>query len=322
MEESLCRVYLTDEFDNVIKYYDVEKDELFSNMEYFEKNFTFEKKVKCEFDIGIDNIEQVHSFDLLFEYLNNKSLKPLIFTEEQYLDTILDVVTVADYFGYTSIIDYISVQLISFTKDIINTLNLFLNNYPELVYKILSKINDLELKLYCTTNKLISDICSDDYLYFLKLEYKYHDDEKPETMDNKEYYEMLKFENKEDKIKKLYHFIENFLLNEKYNKLTRNSNWINHDFLSDIILLTGAKFIDNDTLELNVKYTIYYGSRGHKEFYMDLYYDIENMEFITSNSFIASNTFTDPNYDMPSPSGVERYVRAYIRVTKLIYSLL
>ncbi len=171
MEDSICHVYLTDEFDNVIKYYDVEKDKLFGNMDYFRATFSFEEKDECKFDIEINDIEQVKIYDLLFEHLNTKSLNPSIFTEEQYLDTLLNVVTVADYFGYESIIDYISKQLILLREHGLEIINLFLDNPilnpgvldNALLYNTLRLVvsgvqqSPRRLKMYNVIKKLLQD---------------------------------------------------------------------------------------------------------------------------------------------------------------------
>ena len=43
-------------------------------------------------------------------------------------------------------------------------------DYPEIIYEILSSMGDLDLEVMCVTDKFINNICNDDYLYRLKIE--------------------------------------------------------------------------------------------------------------------------------------------------------
>ncbi len=95
-----------------LKYYDVNKDKLFSDMPYFEeKIYSNSFKNEYKYKIKINDIEEIFIYDILFTHLNNNEIPPSLFTNDKKFNELPKVLTIADNFCYDKFIHNVSFKL-------------------------------------------------------------------------------------------------------------------------------------------------------------------------------------------------------------------
>ena len=106
-------------------------------------------------------------------------------------------------------------------------------DYPEIIYEILSSMGDLDLEVMCVTDKFINNICNDDYLYRLKIEKKYGNLSINQEGDTyKDLYYTLKYQNKTENDIKLNKLIRDSVMSDYednqlvFNVLKKSNNII------------------------------------------------------------------------------------------------